>query len=151
MEPSSISTVRECQDHTRKLRILFSFLVNYFSPLRLFWLFLLTPPSHSILGNTYGSFDLGIKVPSSFIRSLILNLLLRSTLRKTAQMLEVIFTLTYNIQSISSKTSLSAFQMLAWSLKSSDRVNWFALLHMDILRQKFYLYCKNVGLLKWQN
>lgn len=42
--------------------------------------------------HTYGSFDLGIKVPSSFIRSLILNLLLRSTLGKTAQMLQVIYT-----------------------------------------------------------
>lgn len=28
---------------------------------------------------TYGSFDLGIKVPSSLMRSLMLNLLLRST------------------------------------------------------------------------
>lgn len=36
--------------------------------------------------------------------------------------------------------------MFTWSLKSSDRVIYFALLHMDTLRQKFCLYCKNMGL-----
>lgn len=34
---------------------------------------------HNHIKKTYGSFDLGIKVPSSLMRSLMLNLLLRST------------------------------------------------------------------------
>lgn len=74
--------------------------VNSCSPLGLFCLL---PPTVSLGMFTYGSFDLGIKVPSSFIRSLILNLLLRSTSGKTAQMLQVIFTLHYKLSSVLSK------------------------------------------------
>lgn len=66
---------------------------------------------------TYGSFDLGIKVPSSFIRSLMLNLLLRSTLGETARMLQVIFIPSYNLLSASSEISLSTIRNVCLKLK----------------------------------